>query len=153
MRVYLAGPISGKSYDAATDWRNGVAEDLRSMGHVCSSPMRGKEYLSKEHVLRREYSKFPMSTAQGIYRRDTFDVDHCDVLLAYLLEAEEVSIGTVMEIQRGYDKGKYVLVVMKPGSIHDHAFVKMAASLVVGSLSEALEVIHVLGLPYEEHRS
>ena len=41
--VYLAGPITGLTYDGATDWRHAVAADLNSVGIKGLSPMRGKD--------------------------------------------------------------------------------------------------------------
>ncbi len=43
--VYLAGPISGCSYEGCTDWREQVIRDLAQAGIKGLSPMRAKEYL------------------------------------------------------------------------------------------------------------
>lgn len=45
-KVYLAGPISGQSYDGATSWREEAKEELSSWSDIIGySPMRGKTYL------------------------------------------------------------------------------------------------------------
>ena len=117
--------------------------------------MRGKDYLKSYGRLfggennDGSYSEFPMSSAQGLFRRDIFDVQHCDVLLANFEGATALSIGTCMEIQRAYDLGKYVITVVAKGTIHDHAFIRQASSVCVESLEEALLIMGVLGSEYE----
>jgi hypothetical protein len=169
MRVYLAGAITGLTYNACTDWREQVTRELAQLGHIGVSPMRGKDYLRElygdgvlakhpitgfanaiatEEALQTAWEQFPMSGEQGIFGRDTFDVRHCEVLLAVLVGLDRVSIGTCMEIQRGYDLDRYVLVVMEPGSLHDHPFVRRAASIIVPTLEQAMQVIAAMGQPY-----
>jgi hypothetical protein len=43
--VYLAGPITGLTYEGATEWRNVAAEKLDSDKIETLSPLRGKNYL------------------------------------------------------------------------------------------------------------
>lgn len=177
MRVYLAGPITGLTYNGATNWREQVALELADMGHIGVSPMRGKDYLrevyqdkelskgtmtgygqhggalpalslTSEIELQKAYEQFPMSGEQGIFGRDTFDVRHCEVILANFEGADKVSIGTVMEVQRGYDLDRYVIVIMANNSVHDHPFVRRAASIVVPTLEDAMHVIGAMGGPY-----
>lgn len=154
MLVYLAGPIRGLTYGECTEWRDYAKDKLTELGHVTISPMRGKEYLKKYGKLTGgenndgSYNKFPMSSQKGLFGRDIFDVAKCDVVLANFEGATQLSIGTCMEIQRGFDLGKYVLTVLEPGSLHDHAFIHQASSLVVEKLDVALDVIAVLGEGY-----
>ena len=49
--VYLAGPISGLDYNGCNDWRKKAIEQLAKEGIKGISPMRYKEYLSKEEVI------------------------------------------------------------------------------------------------------
>lgn len=146
MRVYLAGPITGLSYKEVVGWRKKAYHKIEEWGHVALSPMRGKEYLKDEQEINAMYEDDkPMSTTQGIYGRDSFDVQHCDVLFVNLIGTERVSIGTVMEIQMGRDYGKYVLLVMEKGNIHEHPFVLEASSIRVESIEEGLRVLkHLL---------
>lgn len=149
MRVYLAGPIRGLTYEQATEWRVDAEQNLTSLGHTSATPMRGKEALKTRGKITNSYEEFPMSSEAGIYGRDIFDIASCDVLLANLLNTKEVSIGTAMEIQAARDRGKYVLVVMEDDNPHNHPFVRRAASLVVKDMDMALDVLAVLGEPYE----
>jgi len=149
MRVYLAGPIAGQNYKGATEWREQYAVALCELGHQAVSPMRGKAHLKRVRKFSSEgYEQHPVSSQKGVYSRDCFDVAHCDILVARLLGAEQVSIGTCMEIQRAHDYGKYILTVMEKDSIHSHIFMKEACSLIVETDEEALEVLAVLGEGY-----
>jgi len=150
MRVYLAGPITDLRYQETVEWREAYAARITAMGHTPISPMRGKEFQSRVRRMRSEgNSEHPITSAKGIYSRDCFDVRTCEVTVARLLGAEIVSIGTVMEIQRAHDYGRYILVVMeKRGNIHSHAFLEGACSLIVETDEEAFEVLEVLGEGY-----
>jgi nucleoside 2-deoxyribosyltransferase len=144
MIVYLAGPITGATYEGATDWREDLALNL-PRGTVGVSPMRGKEYLKKMEgglpsVLKD--GTLPMSSAKAIFARDTFDIRRAEIVLANLTGAERVSVGTMVEL--GYAKAlnKTIIIVMEEkGNVHDHPFVTEAASFVVRDLSEALRLI------------
>lgn len=86
--AYLCGGITGMGYDECVDWRILVAEELEDVGIRAVSPMRGKEEL--DYVKNFSGNGFsqeqhPMATAQAILRRDHFDVERCDVVLANLL--------------------------------------------------------------------
>ena len=43
-KIYLAGPISGLTYEGAQDWRDEFSASI-SAEIACFSPLRGKEYL------------------------------------------------------------------------------------------------------------
>lgn len=149
LSAYLVGPIRGLTYGEATDWRQYVIDNLSN--YRCYSPMRGKDYLKGIGALVGDnmtgaFEAFPMSSTKGIYGRDRWDVSRADVLLCNLAGATDVSIGSCMEIQRGYDLDKYVLTVLEPGNIHNHPFVTEASSLVVPTLEYALEVMRVLAM-------
>lgn len=155
MKIYLAGPIRGLTYEDCTEWREYAAQRLNELGHTTMSPMRGKEYLKSKGLLlgdngRGSFEEFPMSSMKGIFGRDIFDVKMSDVLLANFAGATHLSIGTCMEVQRGYDLDKYVLTVLEPGSVHDHPFIHQASSLVVTTLDMAIDVLTVLGEPFRD---
>jgi nucleoside 2-deoxyribosyltransferase len=140
--VYLAGPITGLDYEGATDWRDLARRHLGDYGITGLSPMRGKSYLLGETSLADEYAdRNPMSTAKGILTRDRWDATRADVLLVNLLGAERVSIGTMVELGWADLARIPVVVVMEPGNIHDHSFVRGIAGYVVASLDDALRLI------------
>ena len=80
IKVYLAGPIRGLSYDDAVDWRDYVMDQLLPQ-ITAYSPMRGKELLCNSTKLSNEnlFTDNPVFTAKGIVRRDFYDIRSCDL--------------------------------------------------------------------------
>lgn len=143
--VYLAGPITGLTFDGCTDWRKQAEAELATVGVKGLSPMRGKEYLQSIGILSgtgKEYAHLGLlSTPRAVMTRDRFDCTRCDVVLVNLLGAKAVSVGTVMEIAWA-DLSRIPLVVaIEPeGNPHEHMMVQEAIGFRVASLEEALLV-------------
>lgn len=145
--VYLAGPITGLNYDGAQDWREKATSQLAMLGIDAVSPLRGKEYLRRVGELSghgRDYVDLGvLSTPKGVTTRDRFDATRCDVLLVNLLDAERVSIGTMIEL--GWADANRIPIVLavppKHGHPHDHMMVSEIAGYIVHSLDEALHVV------------
>lgn len=149
--VYLAGPISGLSYDESCNWRQQVIDRLPD-GIGGLSPMRAKSYLSTESSIGDQYPDWPLSTQRGIYARDIFDCHRADVVLVNLLGAEKVSIGTVMEIAWAANNNVPVVLVMeKEGNIHDHAMIREACPFRTDDLNEAIDLVSAILLPQSHH--
>lgn len=143
--VYLAGPITGLSYQGSTEWRDFAITELAKHGITGLSPMRGKEYLATLDELMtadgNRYQKFgTLSTNRGIMTRDHWDATRCDVLLVNLLGAKKISIGTVMEIAWAWGNHIPVVCVMEEGNIHEHGMILEAIGFRVATLEEALHV-------------
>lgn len=147
MLIYLAGPITGSTYDAAVQWREDFMLNLPS-GTRGISPMRGKEYLKRTHadglpaVLKG--GTLPMSSARAIFSRDTFDIRRSDVVLLNLTGSERVSIGTMFEMGYAHAQGKVIITVMEDGNLHEHPFVREASTFIVSSMDEARKLIESL---------
>ena len=145
--IYLAGPITGLGWDASTDWRNYVKEQL-SPEIDCFSPLRGKEYLSNEKELKDQYFYHVMSTQRGILARDHYDATKRDLLFANMLDAKRVSIGTVMEIAWAYEaRVPIVLIMEKEGNLHDHSMIREACPLTVHAIEDAILLTRQILLP------
>lgn len=156
--IYLAGPITGLSYDDARNgWRREIAEMI-GPDIDCYSPMRAKEFLAKETVLRGDPNMYDdvIATASGILTRDFNDVKQCDAMIANFLGAEKVSIGTCCEFGFAYALRKPVILVMEndihQGSshwhnVHDHAFIDEIAGYRVDNLEDAAFIARSLLLP------
>lgn len=154
--IYLAGPIAGKDWAGATEWRQVFA---KRFGHRyrCLNPMRGKDYLeefvnkqgvfAESGVVYEDLGKV-MSTNHSIIKRDQWDVQSSDMVFVNFIGAQKVSMGTVMEIAWGQQLGKYVLVAMEKDNVHQHGMIIEAASLIVPTLEEALDLVPVL-MPWE----
>ena len=164
--VYLAGPISGQSYDGSVDWRNEAHDALAydaetgaplDDGMECVSPMRGKEFLDQlKGTLPANNDGWkgqgfkPLEKEligqHAIIRRDFWDVARCDMLLANLLPAEEtnmVSIGTMFELSLALWFRIPVVVVMNENNIHNHYFVRESAWVVVSTMEEAYAALRM----------
>jgi nucleoside 2-deoxyribosyltransferase len=145
--VYLAGPVSHCSWSAATDWRALAREALAQHGIKGVSPMRGKEYLSHLEAISPHGAEYAhlgvLSLPRGVMTRDRFDATRCDVLLANLLGADRVSIGTVMEIAWADARRTPVVLVMEErGNPHEHMMIQEAAGFRLTTLDDALHVVH-----------
>ena len=143
---YLAGPISGLTYDGAQSWRDVAKAELEKISIKALSPLRAKEYLRGIPALTKDCAGYGelncMSSSRGIMTRDHYDATRSDALLVNLLGATSVSIGTVMEIAWGWDNGLPVVVVMEEkGNVHEHAMINEAIGFRVTTLEEAIHVI------------
>jgi nucleoside 2-deoxyribosyltransferase len=142
--VYLAGPITGCSYEGCTDWRDFAAQRLEEVGAHCLSPMRGKEYLKSESRIFDKYDNHVMSCSRGITTRDRFDCVTSDVVLVNLRGAAGVSIGTVMEIAWAFLTGVPVVCVMEKGNVHEHSMISESIGFRVDTLEEGISVVRAI---------
>lgn len=152
--IYLAGPIKGLDYDGATSWRDHAQAALRLAGIDAFSPMRGKHYLKGlaevgGDTLKDSYAQFPLSTMKAILCRDHRDCTQASAVIVYLLGAQRVSIGTVMEVAWAHHARVPVIVVIeKDGSnVHEHGLLLEACNYRVDTLAEAIEVAKAVLLP------
>lgn len=149
--VYLAGPITGFTFDGCTDWRNYARDELAKVGIQGLSPMRGKEYLesiARDKVFTADGDKYSehgvLSTNRGIMTRDRWDATRCDVLLVNFLGSEKASIGTCMEIAWADLKRTPIVCVMAPGDPHQHGMILEAIGYRVSTLDNALAIIKAI---------
>ena len=147
-KVYLAGPISGLTYDDGQDWRAYAKRVLEGAGIDGFSPLRGKEFLRSEGVLTGAYTANPLAADRGIMRRDFNDVKTSSALLINLLGAKSVSQGTVMEMGWAYLLQIPVIVaVEEQGNLHEHPMNRMTWDYRVPDLDAALAIVQAVLLP------
>jgi nucleoside 2-deoxyribosyltransferase len=147
MLVYLAGPITGLSYDDCVDWRQKAVDYLREFDIIGLSPLRGKEYLKHETNVSDNYDHSEsaliaaMSGQRGIYYRDKFDCHRAGIVLVNMLGAKRVSIGTVMEIAWAAGNNIPVVLIMEnEGNVHEHSMLREACAFRVDNLDDALHI-------------
>ncbi len=146
-KVYLAGAISGLSYEGAQDWRTQFAASLPSEIQ-CYSPLRGKDYLKMRGPLEGSYDEFPLSTDQGITARDRYDCMGADLVVFNLLGTERVSIGTMIELGwADAARNPAILVLEKQGNPHDHPMVRLTTQFRVDNLKDAAAIAEIILLP------
>lgn len=146
--IYLAGPITGTSYDECTDWRDQAIKVFGGAGIDAFSPLRSKVYLRDTTTIEDSYEEKVMSSQRGIYARDFYDCRERDAIFVNLLGADRVSIGTVMEIAWGaaYEK-PIVLVMERNNNLHEHAMIREACPFRVETLQEGYHIMKALLLP------
>jgi nucleoside 2-deoxyribosyltransferase len=147
-KVYLAGPITGCSYEGCTDWREYAIKELDTVGITGLSPMRAKDYLQRERIVGDCYDDKVLSSARGIITRDRWDTTRCDAILVNLLGAEQVSIGTIIELAWADLSRTPSIVVMEPDqNVHEHSMVREMIGFRVETLEEGLNVAKSILLP------
>ena len=152
--VYLAGPITGLTYDEGADWREVVIAALGHSGIDAFSPLRSKEFLraiGKLDNAGQPDSAYlglnPLSEPKGITTRDRFDTMGRDMVFANFLGAERVSIGTCIELGWADAARVPIVAAMEEDNVHRHAMVNEVCGFIVPSVEEAIAVIKAVLRP------
>jgi nucleoside 2-deoxyribosyltransferase len=140
--VYLAGGISGLSYEESVAWREYAKS--RFLPHITGlSPMRAKEYLAGQATIADSYPDTLLSSDKAITNRDRFDTIRADMILMNLLGSKRVSIGTMIEIGWANAMSVPIVAVMEPeGNLHDHSMVRECISFRAATLDEGIHVVN-----------
>ena len=143
--VYLAGPITGLTESEAKVWRQDVAERLEDHGITGISPLRCEPAHGERYTAFNPDPLF--GTAAGIAAKNMFDVQHCDLVIAYLPGYVRLSIGTILEIGWAKMANKPVILVTNPaGPLAAHPVLKACVAWTVGLLDEAVDIaVGILG--------
>jgi nucleoside 2-deoxyribosyltransferase len=144
--VYLAGSITGKSYDACTEWRRKVELEFPK-NLIAFNPLRNKEFLSDREIMPDKDETHLLSTPGGIFTRDMSDCRRCDAMLGNLLKSEKVSIGTIMEIASFWWQSKPIVLIMEDNNIHRHPMIEAATPYIVDNLDDGIKLIYSILLP------
>jgi nucleoside 2-deoxyribosyltransferase len=99
VKIYLAGPINGKTDDECKLWRKAAREAIEMAGHEVSDPMD------------RDYRGVENHFVDEIVLSDKQAIDSCDALL---VNASKPSWGTAMEVMYGHTQGKPVASFCEP---------------------------------------
>ncbi len=123
MKVYLCGPINGRSDDDCRGWR----EEVKALLPDCLDPM-DRDYRGRE---------MEPGVDREIVLNDKADIEQCDVLLVYY---DKPSVGTSMEIFFAHTLGKRILLVNKSVSPLS-PWLTYHCGLTVRTLSEAIDLL------------
>lgn len=148
MKIYLAGPISGLTFDASEVWRNDF-KSLIDPRISCYSPLRGKYYLKDRGPLEGAYDENPLSTSKGLTRRDRNDCMNADLVVFYLAGATRISIGTMIEFGWADAARVPTVVIMEPGNVHEHPMVQELTSFRVSTVEDAVKIAEIVLLTGE----
>lgn len=156
--VYLAGPISGLTFEEGQDWRDRLIVRFAEYGIKARSPLRGKGYLRDQGALgaAANYGQIhPLSSDHGIVTRDRNDTITASLVFANLLGSERVSSGTCIELGWADMARVPSIVVMEPeGNLHDSHMVRGVSGYVMHTLDAAFDLaLTILGydLDLEAH--
>lgn len=145
--VYLAGPVTGLTFAAATEWRQQMAAFFRTVTPDVRAldPLRGmiaRDFDAHESLHSTDSAQ---CTIAHYMARDLQDIDRSQLVLANLLDMEEPSIGTMIEL--GYARAKNVPILVAAAeplhpwvellAVRVHRSPLEAAQAVVRMLSEA----------------
>jgi nucleoside 2-deoxyribosyltransferase len=150
--VYLAGPITGLSYEQTIGWRTELQRRFSDTApHVrCLDPMRAKDHLAGFDNIGAFGHPGGLLDGKAVVSRDLWDVARADVVLMNLSGAETISIGCMVELGWARAQNKFVVVVLPleerrggdgTSNPHDHLFVLEVASAVVDDLPTAASII------------
>lgn len=143
--VYLGGPITGQTFGRANDWRLHFADTLSKMKRLgtmdwkCFNPLHGKEQYDTGGPLPDAFD--------GDVEVADEDFDYIlrsDVVVANFAVAEQVSIGTCVELGFAHAHGKPIIVVTGADELHDHLFIRRVATYRVDNVHGALKILHEL---------
>jgi len=144
MKIYLAGPISGKSADDVYNRIQTVSFRLKLFGYEVQNPMTGKGHLRTEKEFVAKDYRHPVATNHAIIERDRWMVKRSDVVFANLMDAEEKSIGTIMELAWAHDNGVHTVVAMPETGPHNHAFIIETADILFHNAEDAIQYLRLL---------
>ena len=145
LSIYLARPISGRTYHEISEWYNANVSKLRSFGYSVFHPLTGKNQMRPEMEFKAHGVKGkPIATNHAISERDRWMCSRIDVLLVDFTGSEHVSIGCCMELAMASYVGAHTIAVIPTGNVHQHAFILEAADIVFETLNEAMEYLQQL---------
>jgi nucleoside 2-deoxyribosyltransferase len=137
MKIYLAHPISGLSYDEVMDYYKDTTMKMMMAGYKVLCPMTGKDALRNEVSFKAEGYGTPISTNRAILGRDHWMINQADVVYINLTGSKSISIGCCMELAFAYTHHKHVILVMEKDNIHKHCFVLESADIIYETTEEA----------------
>ena len=152
--VYLAGPMTGLTFEEANRWRETTQQILeysvygKSTNIKALNPFRGKEALLEDVGELQAFGYTDaITTDQGITSRDRNDTTKADCIIMNLLGAKKISAGTMVELGWADAARDPVIVVMEEeGNPHDHCMVRAIATYRVTTIGDAARLArHIVG--------
>lgn len=146
--VYLCGPITGKTFEAANDWRIHMELVVERLAFADILP--GWQALSPLHDKAKYVvdinGPLPDCFEGGdwVADEDYAFVARSAVVLANFKGADRASIGSCFELGYALALGIPIIVIMDEADIHNHLFVRHAAWRIVRNEHEAVRALRDL---------
>lgn len=141
MKVYLAGPILDCNKGEANDWRAFVAGRLAPHCITGVSPLRCEPLIGERYSMAYPDPKF--GTPRAIRSKNFFDVQRCDLTLAFLptpAPGRHQSYGTIAELNWAFALNKPSILVSDDPGVYEHPVIDGVAGWSLRTLDEAIEV-------------
>lgn len=141
--VYLAGSISGLTYEEANGWRTDpqFLAAIHAHGWEPVSPLEGLERLEGRGELDAWFEGGD-SSCKAVWR-DLTMIDCSSAVIAKL--GPKASVGTLMEMGYAFRARKPIIsVVNQHDWVHDHPFITELSRVVVRNLFEAASELAIL---------
>jgi hypothetical protein len=140
-RVYLSGPVTDKSIPDLSAWRDQVATQLGTSWAVydpTKGPVVTQRLSGVTGATRRpEFKGF----AHDMVARNRVALSNCDLVIANLIGAKEVSIGTVGELFWADAFHRPIILLRETsGNRHDHLMINEIATWIVQTVPEAIDL-------------
>jgi len=138
LKIYLAGPITGLTGEEVISRYEEKIAILSDYGYEVYQPMLGKMNMRTEEQFRSGGYDHPVANDHAIFERDHWMVSSVDVVLADLSNSgSRISIGTMMELAWASHMSKHIVAVMQNDNVHNHAFVRQAATIIFPAIEDA----------------
>jgi nucleoside 2-deoxyribosyltransferase len=142
MKVYLAHPISGQTFEEVFNYYDKARKELGEFFEILS-PMTGKGEFRNNPIEKAkpagQNSTNPVCSNHAIKERDKWMVTQSDIVFLDLTGATAISIGCMMELAWADLLGKHTVVVIN--DLHNHAFVLECADIIFSSYEEAVDYL------------
>jgi nucleoside 2-deoxyribosyltransferase len=126
-KVYLAGPITGLTFQQGNQWREELALELNKLNIECFNPLAPDKEFDDGRVIK--HTDFPKdTTAKDIFRRDVLWILESNLVVANF-NAPHFSPGTMWELGYAFGHGIPVLAFGKSSQL-SHPFVCMPCTIV-----------------------
>ena len=138
--IYLAGPIFNCTVGEANDWRANFKARLPEGIHGIS-PLRCEPLIGERYGLSYDDPRF--GTAKAISSKNWYDVQNCDITLAYLSNpnGNTPSYGTIMEIGAALAFNKPVIVVTTDPIMAKHPLTLGKAGWIFDNFDDAYDLV------------
>lgn len=142
MKIYTAGPITGKTPDDVLGYFNSVKRQLEEAGYQVFNPMMGKGG-TRPGEYKAHGNLTPETTDNAIVKRDNWMVNQADVIYTNFTDADRVSIGSCCEIAWAYacSVPKLIVVALPEGNVHEHAFIMNMATHIYPTHEDAMHYL------------
>jgi len=139
--LYLAGPISGLTYeDAVADRHSWEAkQEFKLVGFQGISPLEGYEELAGQGTLPVMFEEIIEGSAEQAVHADLRMIDASVAVFANFTRESGPSLGTAAELGYAFAQGKPIVTLMPDDSVaNQHPFVLYLSSHVETTWNEAM---------------